>query len=224
MSQTFYTLLTQIGAAEWANAHVANISLPITHLAVGDANGSASLPDNPEGMSSLVHEVHRVAISSVAADVENPNWLIFEAVLPAAIGGWTIREIGLIGGTGAGNQLLAVGNFPATYKPVLAEGAAKDLIIRMIVEVSNASIVTLTINPAVVVATVQAINNAVAAHAAAPTAHGNYVRHDAAQGLSSGAKAQARSNIGAAGADDVSGQIAAAIKAQRTARYFFGQI
>lgn len=174
MSQTYYTLLTQIGAAEWANAQVANISLPITHLAVGDGNGNPVVP--AESMSALTREVHRVAISSVAADVENPNWLIFEAVLPAAIGGWTIREIGLIGGTGAGNKLLAVGNFPATYKPVLAEGAAKDLVIRMFVEVSNASIVTLNINPAVVVATVQAINNAVAAHEAKADPHGQYIK------------------------------------------------
>jgi phage-related tail fiber protein len=174
MSQTYYTLLTQIGAAELTNSLATNVSLPVTHLAVGDGNGNPVVPG--EGMAALTREVHRVAISSVAADLENPNWLIFEAVLPAAIGGWTIREIGLIGGTGGGNKLLAIGNFPATYKPVLAEGAAKDLVIRMFVEVSNASVVTLNINPAVVVATVQAINNAVAAHEAKTDPHGQYIK------------------------------------------------
>lgn len=174
MSQTYHTILTQIGAAEWTNSLAANVSLPITHLAVGDGNGTPVEPS--EGMKSLVNEVHRVGITSVATDIANPNWLIFEAVLPASIGGWTIREIGLIGGTGAGNKLLAMGNFPATYKPVLAEGAAKDLVIRMFVEVSNASIVTLNINPAVVVATVQAINNAVAAHEAKPDPHPQYIK------------------------------------------------
>ena len=59
---------------------------------------------------------------------------------------------------------------------MLAEGAAKDLVIRMFVEVSNASIVTLNINPAVVVATVQAINNAVAAHEAKADPHGQYIK------------------------------------------------
>lgn len=224
-AQTFYTLLTQIGAAEWVNAQVANTQLPITHLAVGDGNGNAVVPN--EAMAALTNEVHRVGISSVAADVENPNWLIFEAVLPAAVGGWTIREIGLIGGSGAGNKLLAVGNFPATYKPVLAEGAAKDLVIRMVVQVSNASIVSLSINPAVVVATVQAINNAVAAHEAKANPHNQYIRtitRGAANGVAPlGADGLVPlANLPPAIATDE--ELAAAFAGQRGRNYFFGQL
>ncbi|MDR3086730.1 MAG: phage tail protein [Azoarcus sp.] len=62
-----------------------------------------------------------------------------------------------------GNKLLAVGNFPDTYKPLLEEGAAKDLVIRMIVQVANASLVTLKIDPAVVVATQKNLAQAIAA-------------------------------------------------------------
>lgn len=172
MSQTYYTLLTTVGAAAWVNAQVGGAVVPIGYLAIGDGNGAAVVP--VETMLTLVHEVHRLPITSVTADVENPNWLIFEAVIPAEIGGWTIREIGLIGGA-ANDKLLAVGNFPTTYKPVLAEGAAKDLVIRMIVQVSNAAVVQLTVDPAVVVATNQAIVNAVAAHEAKANPHAQYI-------------------------------------------------
>lgn len=173
MTQAYYTLLTSIGTAEWVNAEVAGLHVPVTHLALGDGNGNPVIPT--ENMTALVNEVHRVPITSVTVDIENPNWLIFETVILATIGGWTIREIGLIGGNGGGNKLLAAGNFPATYKPVLTEGAAKDLVIRLIVEVSNAEIVNLTIDPSVVVATNQAIANAVAAHEAKPNPHPQYI-------------------------------------------------
>lgn len=174
MSQPFYTLLTNIGAAEWVNAEVGGTHVPVTHLALGDGDGNPVVPI--EAMAALVNEVHRVPITSVTADAENPNWLIFEAVIPASIGGWTIREIGLIGGNGGGNKLLNIGNFPATYKPLLAEGAAKDMVIRMITQVSNASVVQLTIDPSVVVATNQSIVNAVAAHEAKANPHEQYIR------------------------------------------------
>lgn len=174
MSQTYYTLLTKIGAAEWVNAEIGGTSVPVTHLALGDGNGNMVIPT--EDFTTLTHEVHRVPITSATPDAENPNWLIFEAVIPASIGGWTIREIGLIGGNGAGSKLLAVGNFPTTYKPVLAEGAAKDLVIRLVVQVSNAGVVQLTIDPSVVVATNQAISNAVAAHEAKADPHAQYIK------------------------------------------------
>lgn len=169
-TQTYYTLLTELGAAEWTNAQVFGQHVPITHIAVGDGNGNAVIPT--EAMTALVREVHRVPISSITVDVDNPNWLILEAVLPATVGGWTVREIGLIGGVAQGGKLLAVGNFPATYKPVLDEGAAKDIAIRMIVQVANTAVVHLTVDPSVVVATRQTVENAINAHRSEPDPHG----------------------------------------------------
>lgn len=174
MSQNFYTLLTKIGAAEWVNAEVGNTHVPVGYIAVGDGNGNPVTPN--EDMTALVNEVHRLPITSVTAHPQNPAWLVFECVIPAAVGGWTIREIGLIGGSG-NNKLLAVGNFPTTYKPLLPEGAVKDLTLRIIVQVANASVVQLTIDPSVVVATNQAIINAVAAHEARADPHpGQYIK------------------------------------------------
>ena len=170
---TYYTLLTAIGAADLTNAQAFGNTVPITHLAVGDGNGNPVVPT--ESMTELTHEVHRVPVSSMTVDVDNPNWLIIEAVLPSTVGGWTIVELGLIGGSGAGNKLLAVGNFPATYKPLIAEGAAKDLVIRMIIEISSAAIVNLTVNSGVAVATTASVANAIAAHEGKADPHPQYL-------------------------------------------------
>jgi len=170
---TYYTVLTLAGASEWTNAQALGQLVPVTHLAVGDGNGDAVIPT--ENMAALVHEVHRLALTSITVDAQNPNWLVFEAVIPSTVGGWTIREVGLIGGSGAGGKLLAVGNFPATYKPVLAEGAAKDVVVRLIVQVANASVVQLTIDPSVVVATHQSVANAIHAHELSSDPHPQYV-------------------------------------------------
>ena len=96
----YYTLLTALGAAEWSNAQALGKTIALTHLALGDGNGAATTPT--EAMTALVREVHRVTISSLSTDPQNPNWLVIEAVIPADIGGFTVREIGLIGGSAPG--------------------------------------------------------------------------------------------------------------------------
>lgn len=172
MSANFYTLLTALGAAAVVNAQAAGNTVPITHLAIGDGAGAAVIPT--EAMTTLKREVHRVPITSITGDPDNPSWLVVEAVVPTEVGGWTIREIGLIGGAPA--RLLAVGNFPDTYKPLLAEGSGRDLRVRMILQVGNASVVQLTVDPSVVVATNQAIVNAIRDHEAKADPHPQYAK------------------------------------------------
>ncbi|MDD5175753.1 MAG: phage tail protein [Sterolibacterium sp.] len=170
----FYTLLTTVGAAEWAAAEANTIeNVPITHLAVGDGNGDPVVPSAIA--TELVNEVHRVAISSIIEDPDHPTWLIVEAVIPTDVGGWTVREIGLIGGSGAGDKLLAMGNFPATDKPLPVDGAARDLAIRMVIQVSNTAVVELSVDPSVTLATLESIDNAIAAHEAALDPHPQYL-------------------------------------------------
>ncbi len=177
---SYYTLLTATGAAEFINAQAGGTTVPFTHLVLGDGNGAPITP--LESMTALVHQVHRVPISSVTADVNNPNWLVVEAVVPTAVGGWTVREIGLVGGSGVGDKLLAAGNFPDTYKPLLAEGSGRDLVVRMIVQVGNASVVHLTVDPSVALATNQSIANAVATHEAKLDPHPQYMTQAEADG------------------------------------------
>lgn len=170
----YYTLLTNIGAAEFVNASAANASVPFTHLGIGDGNGAEVLP--VEAMIGLVREVHRAPINSITPDPVNPNTLIIEAVVPSSVGGWVGREISLIGGMGAGGKTLAIGNMAPVTKPLLEEGSARDIIFRMYLQVSNASIVKLTVDPAVALATNQSITNAITVHVNAVNPHPQYAK------------------------------------------------
>ncbi|MBV6447294.1 phage tail protein [Nitrosomonas sp.] len=172
MTQTYYGLRTNIGLAEWDNAEASGLMLPFTHIAIGDGNGNPITPD--PAMTALVHEVHRLPITSITANPETPGLLKFECVLIPTVGGWIIRELGLIGGNGGGNKLLAVSNFPSTPKPLLGEGVGSDMRITMNLIVSNTAVVQLIMDPTVVVATQQAIANAVAAHEAKADPHPQY--------------------------------------------------
>ena len=46
-----------------------------------------------------------------------------------------------------------MGKYPETYRPLIENGSAKDLYIRMILEVANTSVVTLKVDPSIILAT-----------------------------------------------------------------------
>ena len=154
MSQKFYTLITQQGAALLANATALGIPLKLSKMAVGDANGSATIPDASQ--TKLVHEVYKAPLNSLTTDEKNPNQIIAELVIPENQGGWFINEIGLYDES---DTLVAVGNCPTTYKPLLSEGSCRTQVIRMIFAVDNVNAVTLKIDPSVVLATRQYVDD-----------------------------------------------------------------
>ena len=145
----FYTLLTRVGAALHANAQVNQTTVPWTHMRLGDGNGAAVVPT--ENQTGLVRQVHTLQITDIAVHPDNPNWVVVEAVVPSDVGGWTVREAAIYGGAD-GNTCIAVGNYPETYKPVLAEGAGREMVMRMVVEISSVATVKLQIDPAVAIA------------------------------------------------------------------------
>lgn len=149
----FFTILTTVGAAKLANATALGTTVEISEMAVGDGGGKAVTPD--QSQTSLVHTLRRKPLNSIRIDPDNPNWIVCEQVLPPDIGGWTIREVGLFDSAG---DLIAVGNFPETYKPLLSEGSGRTQTIRIILEVSSASSVELKVDPSVVLATREYVN------------------------------------------------------------------
>ena len=144
---TYYTLLTKIGQARIANAVALNQMVNLTYMAVGDGNGNPTTPN--ENQTALVREKYRATINQLTVDPDNPNYLVAELIIPTNVGGWSIYEVGVFDDQ---NQLIAVANFPATYKPELVEGSGRDLIVRIIIQVSNTSVVTLKIDPAITLA------------------------------------------------------------------------
>ena len=138
MNQTYYTVLTQKGIALLDNATSLGVPIKITQMAVGDGNGNITTPDATQ--TELVHEVRRAAIDKLFLDNENPCQIIAEQVIPETDGGWFIHEIGLFDDE---DNLIAVGNYPATYKPNIIEDSSRTQMIRMVIIVDNTEAIEL---------------------------------------------------------------------------------
>jgi len=67
-----------------------------------------------------------------------------------------MREVGLFDADG---NLFAVGNLPPTYKPNASEGAFSDALVRMVIILSNASAITLQVDPNIAVASQTWVTN-----------------------------------------------------------------
>jgi phage-related tail fiber protein len=146
---SFVCILTAVGLAKITAANVpGGPALSLTQIAVGDGSGNPTTPD--AGQTALVHEVYRDQINSVFVNPSDNTILMAEFLIPSAIGGWGIREIGVFDATGA---LIAVGNFPDTYKPIAAEGSTRDMAIYVAIKVGNSANVQLVIDTSIVLAT-----------------------------------------------------------------------
>lgn len=148
MAEQFYTILTAIGKAKIANATALGNKVNFTTLKVGDGGGKYYNPT--ETQEDLINAVWQGNMNSISVDKKNPNWIVIEVIIPSNIGGFVIREAGIFDDEGV---LIAVGKYPETYKPKAEDGSTKDLIIKMILEVSNTSTVTLKVDPTVILAT-----------------------------------------------------------------------
>ncbi|EJR4094589.1 phage tail protein, partial [Campylobacter coli] len=102
-----------------------------------------------EEMQSLEEIVYEANINSKSVDENNPNYINLMCYVPSDIGGFEINAIGIYDEVG---DLLAVGNLPRTYKPILKEGSAKELMIKIVMELSNAEEVILKLDPSVIMA------------------------------------------------------------------------
>ncbi len=112
MSEKYYSILTNRGKALEAESAASGKPVILKDFVIGDGNGQAVTPDPVN--TTLVHEVYRGAISSLAVSPEQDNQFIAQLVLPADIGGFTVREVGLLTDSG---ELYAVGNCAAIEKP-----------------------------------------------------------------------------------------------------------
>ncbi len=148
MSEQFYTILTNIGKAKIANAISLGSEVNLVRFVVGDSNGSYYNPT--EEQTELRRKVWETNAISVVNDEKNPNWIKIEAIIPGDVGGFTVREVGIFDDK---NEMIAIGKIAEIYKPISENGSTKDVIIRMIIEVSNASAVTIKVDPTVMIAT-----------------------------------------------------------------------
>lgn len=182
MTAKYFAILTNQGAARLANAAALGTKLNLTQMAVGDANGTLPTPDPAQ--TKLINQKRIAPLNLLTVDPANTSQIIAEQIIPENEGGFWIREIGLYDDDGI---LIAVANCPETYKPQLQEGSGRTQTIRMILIVSSTSAITLKIDPSVVLATRQYVDDKVievkayadsllAAHLAAADPHVQYLK------------------------------------------------
>ncbi|MCC0642109.1 MULTISPECIES: phage tail protein [unclassified Clostridioides] len=150
--QKYYTLLTKVGKASIANATALGNKVDLVKLQLGDGAGTEYNPT--EEQTTLKKVVWEGSVNNVKVDEENPNWIVIETVIPGSVGGFMIREVGIFDSL---NQLIAVSKYPETYKPTADSGSVKDLVIKIILVVSNTSSVNLKVDPTVILATLKDI-------------------------------------------------------------------
>lgn len=167
----YFNIPTTAGLAELADALGDTEGVPFTHIALGDGNGAPVVP--AAGQVALVHEVHRVAISAIKRHDTDPSLVIFEAAVPEDVGGWTVRETGLIGGRVPG-MLMAVGSYPAVEKTTMDDGHGRALVIRIVVKYVSAAAVSLTVDSQAY-ATAQSVLQAIEDHKDEADPHPQYL-------------------------------------------------
>ncbi|WP_111745639.1 phage tail protein [Salinisphaera orenii] len=160
----YFATLTAIGDNNIANALAFGKTVDITQMAVGDGTGDGAqgTPVPDPSATALVSEQRRASLNSLKTDDANANVLIAEQVIPADVGGWWIRELGLYDADG---DLVAIANAPPTYKPELSSGTGRTQVVRMQIVVSDTSAVTLKIDPSIVLATREYVDDAIDVYA-----------------------------------------------------------
>jgi hypothetical protein len=196
MAQQYGTFLTPAGEAAFAQAVATGKDVVISFAGIGDGNGSEYMP--VDGQTDLKNQVYECPVNSVYIDTSNPNWVDVEIYIPETVGGWTIREVSI---KDANHVPLAVGTYPSSYKPVLAAGSAVGVYIKFILQVVNASAVSIVIDPSIVLATRQYVDSAIAAHAALTNVHGATVAATANRIIIRDANGRAQIAAPAAAAD-----------------------
>jgi len=167
----FGGMITTQGAAKKTNCDALGIPWEPRYMLIGDANGTDPVP-NPS-QTKLVNQVHRAQINQLRVSPTDANVLIAEVVLPPDVGGWWVRELALEDKDGV---FSAVANAPPSYKPVLAQGSGRNQVVRMHIITSGTSNIQLKIDPSVVLATRQYVDEAVGGLLPANKPAGTYTK------------------------------------------------
>lgn len=143
----YYTVVTDIGQAKIANSIYSGKKLELTLLKLGDGNGGFYNPESSQ--IDVKKEVWRGNVVDVEIDVENPNWINIYTVIPPTDGGYYIREMGVFDSDG---DMIGICNCAETYKPIISDGSAKEITMKMTLAVVNTSAITLKVDPTVIYA------------------------------------------------------------------------
>ncbi|WP_368900342.1 phage tail protein [Mixta calida] len=130
MAENYRAILTDRGCDLEAEAVASGSAVTLTHFIVGDGAGQTVSPEPSQ--TRLVNEQYRGEIADLTVSPDQANQLVARLVIPAGVGGFVIRELGLL--TAAG-ELYSVANCPVIEKPVT--GVAVTLQYRLAVNTTD---------------------------------------------------------------------------------------
>ena len=142
----YYNVTTNLGDVEIAAAIASNAKLDITHIAFGDGNGS--VPNPSKSRTALVREVHRQAVTKYERHATNANWIVIETIIPSDIGGFTIREMGII----ANGKLISHGNH-APFEKVADPSGVSEYRLKFTQNITDGNVVSITLDESLIFAT-----------------------------------------------------------------------
>ncbi|MDR6960547.1 phage-related tail fiber protein [Pseudomonas brassicacearum] len=152
----FGGMLTTLGANKKTNCDALGIPWEPKYMLIGDANGTDPVP-NPS-QTKLINQVYRAQLNQLRVSEKDANVLIAELVLPPDVGGWWIRELALEDKDGV---FCAVSNVAPSYKPLLEQNSGRNQVVRMHIITNGTSNIQLKIDPSVVLATRQYVDDSV---------------------------------------------------------------
>lgn len=148
----FYSIITKKGLELITEAIANETKINLEYIAIGDSNGAYYEPN--EEQTTLINEKYRARISEVTE-------LIAKAQIPNDIGGFYIREIGILDNQ---NNLILIAKQPETYKPIISQGSAKELWIKVIIQAINSEVLELKVDTSIQTATVELVANLLNLH------------------------------------------------------------
>ncbi|WP_325918048.1 phage tail protein [Pseudomonas frederiksbergensis] len=152
----FGGMLTTLGANKKTNCDALGIPWEPKYMLIGDANGTDPVPSPSQ--TRLINQVYKAQLNQLRVSEQDANVLIAELVLPPDVGGWWIRELALEDKDGV---FCAVSNVAPSYKPLLEQNSGRNQVVRMHIITNGTSNIQLKIDPSVVLATRQYVDDSI---------------------------------------------------------------
>lgn len=166
----YKSLPTTIGLTLIAAAVEGGGKVNITHAAVGDGGGTYYVP-TPD-MTALRGEKWRGSIAGKWVNETSPNMTDVKVIIPADVGGFTVREAALFDGDG---NMVVVCNIPDVEKAIIENGATGTLTIIVHVLVTNSEVLEFKIDPMLDVMTQADFDREIGKHNKDPEAHSEQI-------------------------------------------------
>ncbi|MDE1463365.1 phage tail protein [Spartinivicinus poritis] len=172
MENKFYSIFTDIGKAQLANATALGQTLNISKIKIGDGGDDNGAESNPkETDTDIVRGRWEGPINDLKKHPKNDKWLVTETIIPDTVGNFYITEFGLYDDQ---DNLIVIGKYPKTYKPTLEEGSASSSYIKVIIELANSDTIQLKVDPTIMLASKEYVDQELALHKQQSNPHPQY--------------------------------------------------